>query len=284
MNDGAGHFRAVPSLAQRQTSYFSMCADTADLDRDGQNELFVVDMLSRDHRRVMTQMGSMHPQPRSIGKFENQPQVRRNTLFHAHGDGHYAEIAHFSGIAASEWSWGCTFLDVDLDGWEDLLIPNGFAYDMDDLDKRDYYATLGPLSVADSRRKILGYPRLETPNVAFRNQRDLTFREVGAEWGFVSTQVSNGMAAGDLDNDGDLDLVINCFNAPALIYRNEAGQPRVGVRLKGKAPNTQGIGAKIKVTGGPVVQTQEVIAGGRYVSGDDPMRVFAAGAATKSDH
>jgi hypothetical protein len=277
INDGKGHFRALDPLAQRQTSYFSMCADSADLDRDGHDELFVVDMLSRDHRRVMTQMSEMHPQPRKIGETDNKPQIRRNTLFHARGDGTYAEVAHFSGVAGSEWSWGCAFLDVDLDGWEDVLVPNGFAYDMDDLDMRDYFKGKGQLSIGESRKKILQYPRLNTANVAFRNQRDLTFREVGVEWDFNSTQISNGLAVADLDNDGDLDLVINCFNAPALLYRNEAAAPRICVRLKGKAPNTQGVGAKIKVTGGPVTQTQEVVSGGRYMSGDDPMRVFAAG-------
>ena len=280
LNDGHGHFRALTPLAQRQTSYFSMCVDSADLDRDGHDDFLVVDMLSRDHRRVMTQMSEMHPQPRRIGEIDNQPQIRRNTLFHAREDDSFAEIAHFSGVAGSEWSWACIFLDVDLDGWEDVLIANGFAYDMDDLDTRNRFKRMGPMSISESRRKILHYPRLNTANVAFWNQRDLTFRETGAEWGFNSSQVSNGMALADLDNDGDLDVVINCLNAPALLYRNESAAPRIGVRLKGKALNTQGIGAKIKVTGGPVIQTQEVICGGRYMSGDDPMRVFAAGLST----
>jgi hypothetical protein len=150
---------------------------------------------------------------------------------------------------------------VDLDGWEDALIGNGFAYDMDNLDTRERIRAMGRLSIAESRRNVLMYPPLDTPNVAFRNQHDLTFREVGQEWGFDSKQVSNGMALADLDNDGDLDVVINCLNASALLYRNESGAPRLGVRLKGKAPNTQGIGAKIKVVGGPVTQT-------RVISGD----------------
>ena len=277
INDGHGHFRALSPLAWRSTSYFSMGIDFADIDRDGNDDFLVVDMLSRQHRLALTQKSSMHPQPRLPGNFETQIQIRRNTLFLNRGDGTYAEIANYGGVAGSEWTWSAIFLDVDLDGWEDILICNGFPHDVDDADIRQ---RVKGMTVDESRKALPLYPRLNTPNIAFRNQHDLTFREAGREWGFDSTEVSNGMALADLDNDGDSDVVVNCLNGPALIYRNETAAPRLAVRLRGTSPNSQGIGAKIKVYGGPVTQRQEVICGSRYLSGDDPMRVFAAGSST----
>ncbi|MDP7048830.1 MAG: VCBS repeat-containing protein [Verrucomicrobiota bacterium] len=278
INDGTGKFREISPLALRQLSYSSMGVDFADINRDGHDDFFVVEMLSRSHPRRLTQQGTVPGAKVELGDFAHRPQSRRNCLYLARGDGTYAETAYFSGVAASEWSWSSVFLDVDLDGWEDILITNGFEFDTDDLDTQVRINRLGKLSVAQKRKTIFLFPPLDTPNVAFRNLGNLRFEEVGAKWGFDDAHDGNGMALGDLDNDGDLDTVINCLKGPALLYRNNAAAPRVAVRLSGRGKNTEGTGSRIRVIGalGQTPQSQEIMSGGRYVSGDQARRPFAA--------
>lgn len=281
INNGRGHFRALPKLALRSGSRFSMSVDFADINRDGHEDFLVADMLSRTHLLKTTQMGVLDPELRRPGQYDDWPQIRRNTLFLNRGDGGFTEIANYAGLAASDWTWCVAFMDVDLDGYEDLLVANGHAFDIQDFDATERIQRMGrPRSAEAAREHLLQFPPLRTPNYAFRNQGDLTFAETGADWGFDSKQVSHGMVLADLDNDGDQDVVVNCLNAPLLLYRNNSDRPRIGVRLKGNPPNPNGIGAKIKVTGYGPPQTQQIMAGGRYLSSDEPMRVFAAGALT----
>jgi len=280
INDGQGKFRAIPRLALRNSSTFSMGVDFADINRDGHDDFLVVDMLSREHSRRMRQRAMTGQNFNQTGKIEDRPQVERNTLHLNRGDNTYVELAQLSGVQASEWSWGVVFLDVDLDGLEDVLVTTGHGFDTQDSDTEDRIAARGPVPASQLGRNLLMYPRLNVPHIAFRNRGDLTFEEVSAKWGFAAVGVSHGIALADLDNDGDLDVVLNNLNGAAGIYRNESAAPRVAVRLNGKPSNKRGIGAKMKLVGGPVPQTQEMICGGRYLSGDDPMRVFATGAAT----
>ena len=284
INQGDGRFQMVRPTAFRKTSWFSMGVDFADLNRDGYDEIFVADMVSRDHRLRQVQVGDHQTVFSPIGAIENRPQVPRNTLFLNQGDGDYAEIGYFSGLNASEWSWSPVFLDVDLDGYEDVLIATGFERDVQDVDIANQLEAARrsqKLSDAEALRMRAKFPRLELPKLAFRNRGDLTFEERGDAWGFNTRGVSQGMALADLDNDGDLDVIVNNMNGVAGIYRNASSAPRVAVRLKGQPPNTRGIGARIRVTGGAVpLQAQEMQCGGRYLSSDDSMRVFAAGSMT----
>ncbi len=283
INDGQGRFRAIPRLAIRQTSIFSMGLDIADVDRDGHDDFLVADMFSRQHARRQVQLMERQPMVLPVGQVDDRPQYSRNTLFLNRGDGTFAEIAQYAGVEASDWSWCPVFLDVDLDGREDLLFVTGHVRDAQNIDiarRIDALTRSRKLSWTEQLRLRRLFQRLEVPNYAFRNRGDLTFEEVSHAWGFDSLKVSQGVALADLDNDGDLDVAVNCLNDGPLLYRNDTSHPRVGVRLRGRSANTEGIGARVTFSQpGQPPQSQEIMAGARYLSSDQPMRVFAASGA-----
>lgn len=291
INDGRGHFRAMDLLALRNTPASSMGIDFADADGDGHVDMLVVDMLSRDPVLRKRQLLAQNPAAGSQEGTFSRPQIMRNTFQHNRGDGTFEEIAYYSGLAASEWSWQPIFIDVDLDGAPDLLITSGHPRDVQDMDanrlinqrQRPYDQIQDPIE----RRKIFTsdlmensrlYPALNTPVLAFRNEGALRFRETTQDWGTQAPAVHHGIALADLDGDGDLDFVVNNLGTVAGVYRNESTQPRIQVRLIGKAPNTQAIGALVRcrVEGLPL-QSHEITVGGKYQSGSDPTWCFATG-------
>jgi enediyne biosynthesis protein E4 len=280
INTGKGTFRLIDRFSFRHTSRSAMGLDFADVNRDGYDDLVVLDMVAREHGRRMMQLVKTFPDPEERERVDSRPQYNRNTLFLGRPDGTFAEAALMAGVAATDWSWCPIFLDVDLDGYEDLLVSNGFEADVMDQDKSDEIRKPRGLPRRQLMRLLEFFPRWHTANAAFRNRHDGTFEPISQEWGFNQIGTSQGMALGDLDNDGDLDLVVNNLNEVAGLYRNNAAAGRIAVRLKGLPPNTQGIGARLRLVGGPVIQSQEMICGGRYLSGDQAERVFAADAGT----
>ncbi len=271
LNDGHGHFTlAAPEVFEHMSSS-SMVVDMADVKLDGTMDFFVGDMLSRDYPRRQRQRDLLQSPPNNYGI---TPQYSQNTFFLNRGDGTFADVAPYAGLTASEWTWGAIFMDADLDGYPDLLVSCGNLQDITAVDPQIVEAAdmRGLKEAKDFQSKL---PPLNERCQLFHNEGNLRFEEVGERYGFHKESAHGGMAVCDLDNDGDLDVVINNADGQPEIYRNDCTAPRIAVKLHGRAPNTSAIGAKVKLIG-KKTQTQEVIAGGRYASGCDYQLAFAA--------
>lgn len=281
--DERGQLRAMPEWTMRTTSRSSMSIATTDLERDGDVDFFVADMLGVGYERRQQQVAIATPVPRRVGDVTTRMQEMINAMQMDRGDGTYAQMSRLAGMEASGWTWASTFVDVNLDGLDDLLLSTGHAYDAMNADTQMRLRSSGMSRGGGWRRSLLKYPDLNLKNMAFRNEGDRTFARIEDGWGLGTTpDVGHGMATGDFDRDGDLDVVINRLNRTVGIYRNEATAPRVAVRLAGRAPNTGGIGATIRVRPrGAKVPAQEeaVIAGGEYVSDSGGTHAFAVGVA-----
>jgi len=278
LNDGKGNFRLAPQTALRVTSNTCMSVDFADINRDGHVDIFTTDMLAPTLAARQRDIPTHTPLQKAVGLSMERTQWMRNMLQLSRGDGTWAQIGDFAGVTATDWTWGSAFLDVDLDGYEDLLAVNGHRYDVREADPYERIRNSFPR--VPWNRESAEFPPLRTANVAFRNGHDLAFQNVSTAWGFgVDSAISQGMALADLDGDGALDVVVTRLDAPSVVYRNTSGAPRVSVRLRGAAANTQGIGALVTVRASALpVQSREMTSGGYYLSGSDAQLTFAASA------
>lgn len=289
LNIGQGRFQEVSQDALRKTSASSMGVDFADLDRDGDLDFMVVDMLSRDPSwRKRQKPAELSRVPESSAA-SARPQVMRNTVYENLGSLQFRELAFYAGLEASDWSWNPLFMDVDLDGFDDVIITAGHFKDVQDMDinrviamdQTDRSSIRDPAQrklkfVEDMAKHNRLYPDLKLPIIAFKNLGNWTFREMTDTWFESENAIRHGMATADLDGDGDLDLVVNQLNDIAGVYQNNVQTDRVLIQLSGREGNTSGIGARLILTGSDgKPQTREIMAGGRYLSSDEPIAVFA---------
>ena len=263
LNDCRGHFTEVGSRAFSHTSRFSMGADAADMNDDGRPDLMTVDMLPEKESVFKTSASyegwNLFEMRLRAGYSVQYP---RNALQLNRGDGTFAEIGLLAGVAASDWSWGPLFADLDNDGRKDLFITNGIYRRPNDLDYINYVGNEAAQSALargvtreENQDLLKRMPQIPLANHAYRNDGELRFTDMATAWGLGDTGFSNGSAYVDLDDDGALDLVVNRINAPVAIYRNrsrtiDTAGHWLQVRLAGEGRNTDGIGAKvIAVTG-----------------------------------
>ncbi|AOW21546.1 VCBS repeat-containing protein [Urechidicola croceus] len=236
----------------------AMGVDMADINNDGNADIFITDMLPEGDQRVKSVMEfegyNVFKLKQSKDFFQ---QYIQNTLQLNNGNGSFSEVAYFSGVAKTDWSWSGLLFDMDNDGFKDIYVTNGVNHDLTDLDFVDFFANEIIQKMALTGKKeaidsiINKMPRAPQVNYAYKNNGDITFDNATKDWGFDLPSLSNGAAYADLDNDGDLDLVINNVNMESFVYKNNSekltNNNYIKLNFEGEQANKFAIGTKIKL-------------------------------------
>ncbi len=293
INQGDGTFSEEIKDWVEHLSISSMGADMADINNDGYPEIFVTDMLPEEDQRLKETSAFETYDVFNLKKnrdFYNQ--FMQNSLQLNNQDNTFSEIAFYGGVAQTDWSWGALLFDMDNDGYRDIYVSNGIYHDLTDQDFMNFFANdiIQKMTLTGKKEEIDGIinkmPSNPIPNYAFKNGGDLSFSDVTKDWGFDEPTFSNGSAYGDLDNDGDLDLIVSNFNAEVFVYRNNTEKENnnyIRLKVKGEGQNTYAIGSVVEVFSENEIIRQELIPTRGFQSSIDYVMTIGMGKDRKPD-
>lgn len=269
-------------------SQSSMGADMADVNNDGKSDIFTTDMLPEGDARLKTTTSfdnyDLLTRKLNLDFFN---QYMSNALQINDNNNKFIEVANYAGVAKTDWSWGALLFDMDNDGYKDIYVCNGIYHDLTNQDFMDFFANefLQKMVVTGKKEDIetiiAKMPSTPISNYAFKNNQNLTFTNNAINWGLDTPSFSNGAAYGDLDNDGDLDLVVNNVNMESFVYRNNSEKNKanhfVKVKLKGDNQNKFAIGSVVELYSGKEIIRQELIPSRGFQSSTDYVMTFGIG-------
>jgi hypothetical protein len=285
INNGKGGFTDELQKQIGHTSFYSMGNDVADINNDGKPDIYTLDMLPEDNKRQKLLFGIDNYEAFDLNlRVGFYYQYMRNMLQINNGNNSFSETGQLAGISNTDWSWSPLFADYDNDGWKDLFVSNGYTRDYTNM---DFLKFMGD-NLKDRRVMrqdlldiVSQMPSSQMKSYLFKNNGNATFTNTSEQWGITLPSNSNGAAYVDLDNDGDLDLVINNINQPAFVYENQAAKQNdnhyLAIKLNGSGANTQGIGAKVSIYSGNKMQYLEQMPTHGYQSTVSPVLHFGLG-------
>ncbi|MEZ4777773.1 MAG: VCBS repeat-containing protein [Flavobacteriaceae bacterium] len=268
INQHNGTFKNEINSRMKHISNFSMGSDFADLNNDLHNDLVTLDMVSESHKRSKENMASMStPNFLNMVKIGYHHQYMTNTLQWGDSEGNFRESAQLSGISKTDWSWAPLLADFDNDGNKDIFISNGIDRDYTNQDARTKLKGVMERGESMTLETLLNtFPSEPIENYIFKNNGDLTFTKMSDEWGLKEPTYSYGATYADLDNDGDLDLIVNNLNSESSIFENQSTNNYVKLHLKGPEKNTLAIGSKVYIETDNGFQMQQLYLNRGYES------------------